>query len=354
MKKIALATLLFAALIIGAAPISAQTATSTPVPTTTGPSNSSQGTLYVCADSAILDFSGISLIGYDIFYQVFSGGSGSGTALTSLRQVPVAGEYAVSDRVSYNSGLTVGAGGQASALVSIARESDSSRVDFSYTLVDTQDGCGNPANTLVESTDTSGGSSTSGTPGVSTSILAPNGVLNPNLSSEPDVVIGARLSDLFRSETPGLIFAECDAYPLALPGIIYDTDTVTIYWSWFTKTQEQMDAHIANAIYTVKLNTADLPMTTRSEPVKRGSNYWVFYTANVGNLKPGHYEVGYLLTWANPVNDGYSDFGPGTSNTRDPGICNFDVLPNPDGTSVVHNGMYFPTTYPTHDFKPDA
>ncbi len=352
MKKIALASLLFAAIIIGAAPISAQTATSTPVPTTTGPSNSSQGTLFVCADSAILDFTGVSLIGYDIFYQIFSGGSGSGTALTNLRQVPVAGEYAVSDKVTYNSGVTVAAGGQASALVSIARESDPTRIDFSYTLVDTQDGCGNPANTLVDSTDTTGGTS-SGAAGTATSILAPDGVLNPNLSAEPDVVIGARPSDNFRSQTPGLIFAQCDPYPLALPGIVYDTDTVTIYWSWFTKTLEQMDEHIANAIYTVKLNTANLPMTTRSEPVRRNGNYWVFYTATVGNLRPGHYEVGFLLTWANPVNDGYTDYGPGTANTRDTGICNFDVLPNPDGTSVVYTGMYFPTAYSTHDFKPD-
>ena len=41
--------------------------------------------------------------------------------------------------------------------------------------------------------------------------------------------MGARLSDNFRSETPGLIFAECDAFPLALPGIVYDNDNVTVY-----------------------------------------------------------------------------------------------------------------------------
>ena len=63
-------------------------------------------------------------------------------------------------------------------------------------------------------------------------------------------MIGARLSDHFRSDTPGLIFAQCDAFPLAEPGIIYDNDTVTIFWSWFTKTQAQMDEHLANAIYT--------------------------------------------------------------------------------------------------------
>ncbi len=354
MKKLVLATLLFAAIIAGAGRSIAQTAT--PAPTTSGPSNSSQGLLVVCSDSAILNFTGTSLIGYDIFYQMFSGTTGSGTAISPVRQVPVAGEYAVSDRVTYNSGITVAAGGSASAKVDIARESDSSRIDFSYVLTDVQDGCNNPQNPLVSSTEVpgSGGTTTSGSPGVTSHILAPNGgTLNPNLEPEAQVVIGPRLSDRFRSETPGLLFAQCDAYPLAEPGIIYDTDTVTIYWSWFTKTLDAMNQELANAQYTVHLNTADLPMTALSSPVQREGDYWVFYTATVGNLRPGHYEVAFLHTWANPVNDGYSDYGAGTSNPRDTGTCNFDIQTNPDGVSVVYTGMYFPSRYPTHDITPN-
>ncbi len=353
MKKLVLAALL-AMTITGTALVSAQTAT--PVPTTTGPTNSVEGFLVVCADSAVLNFSGTMLVGYDIYYQIFSGSAGSGTAITNVRQVPAAGDFAVSDVVSYNSGVTVAAGGTASANVSVARESDSSRVDFSFVLTDTQDGCNNPTNTLVTSADTGAGSSTTSTnsgAGVTTSILAPDGVLNPNLSAEPDVVIGARLSDHFRSDTPGLIFAECDAFPLAEPGIIYDTDDVTIYWSWFAKTQDDMQQHLDNALYHVTLNTAELPMTTRSEPVLRNGDYWVFYTARVGNLRPGHYEVGELVQWANQITDGYNDFGPGTSTTRESGICNFDVKLNPNGTTVEHTNMYFPTTYPVHDITPD-
>jgi hypothetical protein len=359
-KKLALATLLFAATIllmsVGTGVAQDATATETPVATSTGPFNTTEGTLIVCADSAVLNFSGISLIGWDVYYQIFSGSAGSGTALTNLRQVPVAGEYSVSDRVSYNTGLSVAAGGQASAKVDVARENDPTNIDYSFVLTDAQDGCAEPTNTVAEGIDTTsvtGGTGTSGTPGVTTSILAPNGgVLNSTLVAEPSVVIGARLSDRYRSDTPGLIFAECDAYPLAEPGLIYDTDRVTIFWSWFTKTRELMDDHLANAIYTVNLNTADLPMTTRSEPVLRNGDYWVFYTATVGNLRPGHYEVGYLLTWANPVNDGYDDYGPGTANPRQSGICNFDVLLNGDGVSVVHTGMYFPTNFAVHDIVP--
>jgi hypothetical protein len=254
--------------------------------------------------------------------------------------------------------VTVAAGGTACAQVSIARESDSNKIDFSYTLVDTQDGC-NVSNVSAPSGTDVGGTSSGSTAtsnvnfGVSDSIFAPDGgTLNPNLKQEASVVIGPRLSDRFRSDTPGLIFAQCDAFPLAEPGIIYDNDTVTIFWSWFTKTRAEMDQELANAIYSVKLNTADLPMTTRSEPVLRSGNYWVFYTARVNYLAPGHYEVGFLHTWANPVNDGYNDYGPGTARSRDSGICNFDVTPNPSGASVTYSGMYIPTKFPTHDIKP--
>lgn len=363
MKKLVLATLLFAALLIGMGQgqgaITAQTGATatpagTPAATTTGPSNDSQGTLFVCADSVILDFTGTSLVGWDIYYQVFSGTTGSGTAITNLRQVPVAGIYAVSDKLNYNSGITVAAGGSASAKVDIARESDPTRIDFSYVLTDTQDGCGSPSNTLANGEDVSGaggstGTNNSGTAGVTTHILAPGGVLNPNLQPEAAVVVGARLSDRYRSTTPGLIFAQCDSYPLAEPGIVYDTDTVTIFWSWFTKTEAQMADELASAIYKVKFNNADLPMTQLSAPVQRDDgNFWVFYTATVGNLRPGHYEVGFEHTWRTAVNDGYADYGPGTTNPREAGICNFDVLLNPDGKSIEHTGMYFPSNYPIH------
>ncbi len=361
MKKLAFAVLLALTItgvaFVNAPLVSAQTAT--PVPTTTGPSNSVEGYLVVCADSAVLNFSGTMLVGYDVYYQIFSGAGGSGTAITNVRQVPAAGDFAVSDVVNYNSGVTVAEGGTASANVSVARESNSSNIDFSFVLTDTQDGCNNPTNTLVTSADTGTSSSTSSTTsntgaGVTTNLLAPDGgVLNPNLSPEPEIVIGARLSDHFRSDTPGLIFAECDAYPLAEPGIIYDTDNVIVYWSWFAKTQEDMQQHLDNALYHVTLNTAELPMTTRSEPALRNGDYWVFYTARVGNLRPGHYEVGELVQWANPITDGYNDFGPGTANTRESGICNFDVKLNPSATTIEHTNMYFPTNYPVHDITPD-
>lgn len=354
MKKLTLTLILIAAF---ALPAAAQD-TATPQPTVEGPSNAVTAFFVACADQAVINLTGEMLAGYDVYYQVFNAAGGQGTPLTNLRQVPVDGTFAVSDQVAYNSGATLPAS-IGSARVVVAREGDSTNVDFEFTVDDVQDGCASPQNALVGSTDTGAGgggagTTTTGQYGIDRSILAPNGaLLNPNLEPEPAVVVGSRPSDTFRSSQPGLVFAECDAYPLAEPGVIYDTDRVTIFWSWYAKTLEDMQQHLDNANYSVTLNTATLPTVTRSEPVRRDGNYWVFYTADVGNLRPGHYEVGYLVTWDEPITDGYAEFGPGTANPRSSGICNFDVRRNPDGTSVVYTDMYQPTNFPVHNIFTD-
>ncbi len=339
--------------LFAAFPAAAQT-TPTATSTPTGPANATTANVVICANQAIINLTGVSLVGWDVYYQVFAGAVG-GTPLTAVRQVPTVGEYSVSDVAPFTGG-TVPTGALGAVRIFVARETDSTRIDYEFTVTDVQDGCSTPTFTPVTSTEQ--GSTTTQTGnryGVNRSILGPNGTtLNPNLAPEGQVVIGARPSDRFRSDTPGLIFAECDAFPLATPGLVYDTDSVTIFWSWYTRTAAQMEQHLANAVYTVRLNSAELPMTQRSEPVRRDGNFWVFYTATVGNLRPGHYEVGYGLTWTNPVNDGYGDFGPGTANPVERGICNFDVLSNPNGvTNISYNLMYFPTVGPVHNINRD-
>lgn len=359
MKKLVLAFLLtaiFVLFIIGSSRTLAQTATPT------GPSNDVQGFLVICADSAVINFTGSMLSGFDIYFQLFAGTTGSGTALTALRQVPVSGAFSFSEQVPYISGSTVAAAQSASANVLVAREGDSSRVDFEFVLTDVQDGCGGNAaqNPLGTSTEVGGGITTDGTTtdtGTTTPvrhILAPGGgVVNPNLQAEPPVVIGARPSVNFRSQTPGLIFAECNAYPMALPGLVLDSDSVTIFWSWFTDTEEQMEAHLAHAQYSVKLNQAAFPRVTLSDIEQRDGSFWVFYSVNVGNLGPGFYEVEYRLTWDQPVNDGFQDFGPGTDHPMEANNCMFQVAHNPNAEDLVLSGMFLPGTLPAHWVEPD-
>ena len=349
-KRIAV-LLLIGVLLAMTAAVSAQDAT--PVPTSTGPSNAVQARFYACSDSVIMTLNGHLLTGYSVYWQAFPGSGATGTPLTSVRQVDASGDFTYAERVANNAGAVTADGATASAKVSVARTGNPTAVDFEFIVSDVNDGCSGSIPTGTITTSGDGGSGTaSGSAG--TNLAAPGGVtLNPNLSAEPAVVVGARLSDNFRSETPGLIFAECDAFPLALPGIVYDNDNVTVYWSWFTKTREQMDQHLANGNYAVKMNGAYFNPVQRSEPEQRGGNWWVFYTAPVGNLRPGHYEVDYQLTWNAPVNDGFDDFGPGTDNPIEANTCNFNVLRNPDNGPVSYTGMFNPTTYPVHNITPD-
>jgi hypothetical protein len=345
---------LIAALIVGfglllsGVAVSAQTATA---PTPTGPSNSVQGTLFACANNAVLNLSGTLLTGWDVFFQLVSGG----TPVTSVRQVSADGAFTFGESVPYPSGTTLTPGSALGARVFIARESNPSTIDFEFALNDIQDGCGSAATPQTNTGANASGEAGQVTPGArGVNLFAPDGqILNPNLAPEQPVVIGARPSDNFRSATPGLIFAECAEAPLALPGIIYDTDAITVYWSWWTRTLAQMEDHLATAQYSVRLNTAPFVNVQRSEITRRGGRYYVFYSAPVGYLRPGHYEVEYRVTWTDEHFDGVDRYGPGTENEVDTGLCNFDVLPNPQGIAVDHTEMYTPTSGPVHNIIND-
>jgi hypothetical protein len=317
--------------------------------------NSVQINYVACGDAGIMNVSGTLVAGWDIYYQLYDSANGAGNALSSLRQLSVDGAYAVSERLPYANGATLGAGATGSARVLIAREGNSGSVDFQTTVNDIFDGCSNPTNAAAASVDTGTGAPSGSTPGAPVRILAPgSGFLNSNLQSEENVFVGARPSLQYRSNTPGLVFAECDGFQLANPGLVYDNDNVTIFWSWFTRTRAQMDQHIATAQYSVRLNTALLDNVVRSEPGRRGGvNQWVFYQSTVGNLQPGHYEVEYKLSWSEPHFDGYDDYGPGTENPELLGRCNFNILRNPDGVNVTtYNFKYFPTPFAVHDLLP--
>ncbi len=295
-----------------------------------------------CADQAVVNLSGTIDPGYDVYYQVFSAAGGGGTPITAMRRAVLDGTVAFSERLPYNAGATVDSGVVASIRVIVAREDDIASSTLDTTVDDVQDGCADPQNPVGTSQDASVPTTTpvdAGPP-----IVSPfGGFLNPDLEiiSEPIVVIGARRRPAYRSPTPGLVFAECtEALPRATPGIIYDTDNVVIFWSWFASTEEQAQDHINNAIYEVTLNRQPFFDVVVSPISQRGPNFFVFYTAQVGNLRPGTYGVQYRVTWETAISDGFADFGPGTDNEVDSGDCQFTVSRNPVPGSPRYNLMY--------------
>lgn len=341
MRKLIPLLLLVVALLIGASVSLAQTDT-----TTTTEFNSNVAIFYVaCENQGVVNLSGTMETGFDVFYQLYSGPGGSGTALTNLRQASVDGTYTFSESIPYTGG-TIPTGGSGSIKVYIANESTPNTPGGdTFTVDDLQDGCNTPQNAASTSTDAGAGSTASTATTSGGSIRSPfGGFINGSvaITPEPPVLIGARqFVNPQRSSTPGVLFAECDNFlPAAAPGIIYDNDNIVIFWSWFAKTAAQVQDHIAKAQYDVKLNTAPLVEVGTSDIQKLGSNYWVFYTANIGNLAPGQYGVAFKLTWSEVHFDGYDDYGPDTANPSQSGTCTFTIQQNPDGAPAVYSNMY--------------
>lgn len=285
-----------------------------------------------CENQAVINLTGNMDAGFDIFYQVFSGAGGTGSPLTSLRQVQVDGAYAFSETIAYNNGATVPAGGVASVRVVIARSTNSAATTYETTVDDIQDGCSSPQHLAGSSVDTGSGAAPAATgPG----ILSPfGGIINPPAPAatpQPLVVIGPRdPAEAGRSLTPGLIFAECNQFiDRADPGILYDTDNIVIFWSWYARTEELVWQHITNASYGVILNGRELTDVLVSPVQQRDRNYWVFYFTDLGKLEPGKYWIDFNLTWNQTVDDGYELFGPGSDTPDMRGNCGFQVWHNP-------------------------
>ena len=304
----------------------------------------------ICEDRAVMNLSGTMQAGYDVYYQIFSRSQGTGDALTTLRHVSVDGDYAFSESVTYANAAKVELGGIGSAYVSMALDSDPSVTIYEEYVDDLQDGCAEPLNPTTGSVDTGDGVDTdiAGAPVNTTEypqILSPfGGIINPgyvpapsnsNMPEDPNWVAP-------RQATPGLILAECDIYPMAEPGLLYDTDNITIFWSWYAQTEAQVQAHIDEAIYSVTyFQVVPLPSVTVSDIQFINGDYWVFYYSQLGHLRPEHYHLSFNITWQNQITDGYDNYGPGTNTELWQSDCSFDILPNEEGLQVEHHKWPF-------------
>ena len=295
-----------------------------------------------CEDRMVIDLSGTLESGYDLYFQAFDAYGGLGNPLTGLRQVEVHGDYAVSQVVYWLNGVTRSAGEPVSVVIRIGSENDPDTTLFQAPSDDTQGECEAPANALTQ------GNLAQSTLQVvaSSGVYTPDGdFLNPVYSrpSEPIVMIGARPTDDSvpgRTENPGLIYAECEDVPGAEPGVIYDTDTIRVFWSWFAQTPEQVQMHIDTVQYAILLNGQPFEQVERVGPmqVPGSGDYWVFYRVNLGpNWLPGIYELNYALGWSTAITDGYDEYGPGTANERLGSRCVFKIDRNPHGIQVHYD-----------------
>ncbi|MDE2750686.1 MAG: hypothetical protein OXI34_17140 [Chloroflexota bacterium] len=305
-----------------------------------------------CEDRMVIDFSGAMQLGYDLYFQAFDSYGGVGEAITGLRRISVNGDYAVSQVLQWLNGETRALGTPISVVIRIGSESDPKSTLFQQPSDDVLGECEEPGSALVEGAEADAGPEMLSSSGVFT----PDGnLLNPVYASPPEslVQIGARRSETDapgRTANPGLIFAECRDVDGADPGLLYDTDEIILFWSWYAKTALQVRSHIDSAQYAVTLNNESFPIVHVShiKQIPGSVDWWVFYTVKLGDKwRPGTYDINFALTWDNAITDGYEDFGPGTENERMDSGCQFTIEPNPYGLEFLHQQPTVPlSSYP--------
>lgn len=304
----------------------------------------------LCETQAVIEFSGNIQAGYDVYFQIFSASRGGGTALSTLRRLSVGGEFRTTETVTFPTGTTVAQGQVGSMYVAIAREGNANSTIYSDYVDDIQDGCRTPT-TAPATTSTSTSTTTTTSTSTSTTstrvttvsyppILSPfGGYINPGYRPTPLPIVQIGPSQNVtkpRQKTAGIIFAECNQYPIAEPGLLYDTDTIIIFWSWYAATEELMLDHLNHAQYAVAAWGNPFSNVVRTPIQFINRDYWVFYYVVAGNLRPGQYQIDYKVYWDQPISDGYDEFGPGTDNPELTGNCSFTINPNPNNIPVSY------------------
>lgn len=126
------------------------------------------------------------------------------------------------------------------------------------------------------------------------------------------------------------VLAYCNdtSYGRPAPTNLAAGSTIDIWWSWFAKTEAQIQDHIDNVNYEVAIdgvplsNWREYRTTTRQQG---DGNYYVYWYVPAGPLTSGPHEITYRVTWRTAVDDGYDTFGPGTANPVQTGSCSFTV-----------------------------
>ncbi|MGB1285202.1 MAG: SH3 domain-containing protein [Aggregatilineales bacterium] len=125
------------------------------------------------------------------------------------------------------------------------------------------------------------------------------------------------------------VFAFCDngAYGVARPAPIAAGSDIQIYWAWFARTVAQVNSHIDNANFEVRLNGDEIDILDeyRREIGREGIDYVAYWYIPVENLAAGTYEITYSVSWDEAITDGYQSYGPETGNPFEQETCTFEV-----------------------------
>ncbi len=154
------------------------------------------------------------------------------------------------------------------------------------------------------------------------------GTTRPTINAAVTAGVGSAGNASTQSGVDVLAYCNDTSYGRPAPTNLAAGSTIDIWWSWFAKTEAQIQDHLANVIYTVTID--DVPLrdwgqfrtTVRQQA---DGNYYVYWYVPAGPLTAGPHEINYRVTWREQISDGYDSFGPGTNNAVQTGSCTFSV-----------------------------
>ncbi|PJF36492.1 MAG: hypothetical protein CUN49_05190 [Candidatus Thermofonsia Clade 1 bacterium] len=142
-----------------------------------------------------------------------------------------------------------------------------------------------------------------------------------------------------RANTFTDILAYCDLSQFRSEAnkVFRPNQNLSIYWTWFARTAEQIQDHLDAATYEVQLERKDGDLWQLVRKLDDYDNYRTALTrapngrpevrwfVPIGTLEAGEYRVSYRLTWSRRIEDGDKSFGPGGDEEINTGTCVFRV-----------------------------
>ncbi len=126
----------------------------------------------------------------------------------------------------------------------------------------------------------------------------------------------------------GDVLAYCDNPTNGEPRKAFPDDTpITVYWSWFAKTSEQIQSHLDNAEYEVHVDGRLLSnwRAFGTDVLRVRDRYFVYWYVPIGNPTPGEHRIDYTVSWKQQITDGFKTFGPGGQVEAETGTCIFNI-----------------------------
>jgi hypothetical protein len=132
----------------------------------------------------------------------------------------------------------------------------------------------------------------------------------------------------YHDPTNSDVLAYCDQKGRARRTFAQQT-AVMVWWSWYAKTQEQVQAHLDNAIYDVQIDGKSLDnwQNSHTDIVRQQGQLYVYWYVPLSGdaLSSGDHKITYSLTWKAAISDGQNDFGPGTKQESNTGTCGYTI-----------------------------